>query len=272
MGTIDRSEGQRAFGGDPDKYHAARPAYPERVFEILRQRCCLRSCCPTFEIGGGTGLGTRRLMELGASPLVVIEPDQRLASFLTRTLGAVDVRVTMFERSQLPTEGFDLGTAASAFHWLDEPSSLAKIGQILRDGGWWAVWWNLFFDSSRTDDFHQATRTLLACLDRSPSRGLSGKPSFAMDTDARIASLRAAGVFEQIEFEHLRWSVVLGTLQVVQLYSTFSPISRLHFEEQNRLLHQLGQIAEKQFRGKVELYITTQIYTAQRRGRGSPVA
>jgi SAM-dependent methyltransferase len=267
MGAIDRREGQRAFGSDPDGYHGARPAYPERIFEILRQRCGLRAPCRTFEIGGGTGLCTRRLLELGASPLVVVEPDERLACFLTRTLPAVDVRVATFESASLLSEWFDLGTSASAFHWLDEASSLSKIGQILRDGGWWAVWWNLFFDGSRIDEFHKATRILLECLDRSPSYGLSGRPSFAMDTGARIANMRAVGGFEHIEFEDLQWSVTLDSLQVMRLYATFSPISRLHFEERNRLLYELGQVAEKQFWGRVELYITTPIYTAQRQVR-----
>lgn len=267
MGTIDRSEGQHAFGSDPEGYHGARPAYPERVFEILRQRCGLRSLCRTFEIGGGTGLCTRRLLEQGASPLVVVEPDERLVAFLTRALTGVDVRVTTFESASLSPEWFDLGASASAFHWLDEASSLSKIGEILRDGGWWAAWWNLFFDGSRTDEFHQATRTLLAGLDRSPSWGFDGRPSFAMDTDARIANMRKVGVFEHIEFDTLRWSVILDSLQITRLYATFSPISRLDFERRERLLYNLGKIAEKQFGGEVELHITTPIYTAQRQVR-----
>jgi hypothetical protein len=157
-------------------------------------------------------------MELGASPVVVIEPDERLAAFLTQTLPEVDVRVTTFESSTLSSEWFDLGTSASAFHWLDERTSLAKIGQFLRDRGWWAVWWNLFFDGTRIDEFHQATSTLLGGLDHSPSRGLSGRPSFAMDTNARIANLRNAGMFDKIEFENLQWSIVLDSARVTQLY------------------------------------------------------
>lgn len=267
VGTIERSEGQHAFGSDPEGYHRARPAYPERVFEILRQHCGLHPFCSTFEIGGGTGLGTRRLIELGASPLVVIEPDRRLAAFLTRTLGAIDVRVTTFELAELSAEEFDLGTSASAFHWLDEASSLRKIGQILRDGGWWAVWWNLFFDASRTDEFHKATQTLMEDLHHSPSCGVNGRPSFAMDTDTRIANMKTVGVFDNIEFESLRWSVVLDSAQVIQLYSTFSPISSLEFRRRKHLLYELGQIAEKQFAGQVEMYITTPIYTARRQAR-----
>jgi SAM-dependent methyltransferase len=267
MGLIDRSEGKRAFGSNPDGYHRSRPAYPERVFEILQQRCGLRPHCKSFEIGGGTGLSTRRLIELGASPIVVVEPDERLANFLVRTLEGVDVRVTTFEKLELPSESFEMGTSASAFHWLDEAASLRKIGRILRDEGWWAMWWNLFLDPSRTDEFHKATRTLLEGLDRGPSHGSNEKPSFAMDTQARIAQLKAAGVFDQIEIEDLRWSAVFDSVRVRELYATFSPISRLGREERERLLDGLGEIAERQFGGSVELYITTPIYTARRKAR-----
>jgi hypothetical protein len=92
-----------------------------------------------------------------------------------------------------------------------------------------------------------------------------------MDTNARIANLRA-GMFDEIEFENLRWSIILDSAEVTRLYATFSPISRLDFEKRKRLLEDLRQVAEKQFGGKVELNITTPIYTAQRRvGRTTAV-
>jgi len=50
-------------------------------------------------------------------------------------------------------------------------------------------------------------------------------------------------------------------------YATFSPISRLGREERERLLDGLGEIAERQSGGSVELYITTPIYTARRKAR-----
>jgi hypothetical protein len=88
-----------------------------------------------------------------------------------------------------------------------------------------------------------------------------------MDTNARIANLRNAGMFDKIEFENLQRSIVLDSARVTQLYATFSPISRLDFEQRTRLLEDIRQVAEKQFGGKVELNITTPIYTAQRRAR-----
>ena len=269
MGTIDRSEGQRAFGSDPAGYHDARPAYPQRIFDILRQRCGLGPECRTFEIGAGTGLCTQRLLEFGASPVVAVEPDERLADFLLRTFGAsapaLDVRTATFESVDLPLSGFDLGTSASAFHWLDEIKSLSKIVRVLREGGWWAMWWNLFFDGSRTDEFHKATRTVLASLDRGPYQGSDGSPSFALDTNTRIANLRSVKAFENIQVETISWTVLFDTARVLRLYSTFSPITRLTPERRKRLLDDLGHIADKEFGSQVELSITSPIYTAQRR-------
>jgi SAM-dependent methyltransferase len=268
MDTIDRSEGQRAFGTDPDRYHDSRPAYPERVFEILQQRCGLRAGTRTFEIGAGTGLGTRRLIELGASPVVVIEPDDRLAVFITKTLPSdsnIEVQVATFEEATLPSNWFDLGTCASAFHWVDELRSLSKITRTLKEGGWWAMWWNLFFDGSRIDEFQKATESLFNELEHSPSRGLDGRPSFALDTEARITNLRAVGGLDDIEVEILKWTSLLDTQRIRRLYATFSPISRLAAGKRERLLDDLEQVAEKQFGGAVELRITTPIYTACRR-------
>src|SRR5262245_49546536 len=195
MAEIARTEGQRAFGHDPTGYDQARPDYPQRVYDILRERCGLRPGARTFEIGPGTGVATRRLLQLGAGPLVAVEPDERLARFLTTTLGqsasGIEVKIATFGDADLPSGWFDLGTAATVLHWLDEETTLRKVARILRPGGWWAMWWNVFGDPSRHDEFHEATHSLMAPLDQSPSAGSDGRPPFALDVDRRIAQLRS---------------------------------------------------------------------------------
>src|SRR5437764_582568 len=52
---INRSFGRQAFGLDPGGYHAARPSYPDWVFDVLRERCGFAPNVVTFEIGAGTG-------------------------------------------------------------------------------------------------------------------------------------------------------------------------------------------------------------------------
>ncbi len=266
MVEITQTEGQRAFGADPAGYHEARPGYPEKVFDILRDRCGIRSGSRVFEIGPGTGIASQKLLQLGANPLVLIEPDERLGNFLADTIGrsspSVELKVTTFEQAELPGGWFDIGASASAFHWLEEMTSLHKISRVLRPGGWWVMWWNLFFGAPRDDEFCKASHALLDGLDLSPSSGRGGRPAFGLDTETRIANLRLCE-FENIEVESVVWAVTLDTARMIKLYRTFSPINRLAAGDQQRLLDNLAQLAENQFGGQVEIRVTTPIYTAQ---------
>jgi len=114
--SMDRQFGRQAFGIDPGGYHAARPAYPDWVFEVLRERCGLAPKVAVFEIGPGTGTATQRLLELGADPLVAVEPDDRLAGFLRETIPdeALTVVISTFEDAVLPEASFDLGPSPSS--------------------------------------------------------------------------------------------------------------------------------------------------------------
>lgn len=115
--SIDRAFGRQAFGADRVGYHAARPGYPDWVFETLRQRCGLAHRPATFEIGPGTGIATRPLLRFGANPLVAIEPDARLAAFLRKIIPDDELTVTVssFEDVDLNEGSFDLGASATAF-------------------------------------------------------------------------------------------------------------------------------------------------------------
>jgi len=185
---IQRSFGRQAFGSDPAGYDAARPAYPEWVFDFLRERCGLVADAATFEIGAGTGTATRRVLARGANPMVAIEPNERLAAFLRETIPdqRLIVVVAPFEDAVLQESSFDLGLSATAFHWLDEDPALMKVARLLRPGGWWAMLANEFGNSSLPDPFHDATKGLLGkpC---NPAAGRGDVP-FALDAIARFAA------------------------------------------------------------------------------------
>jgi SAM-dependent methyltransferase len=260
---IDRAEGRVAFGDDPAGYHAARPAYPAWVFETLHDRCGLKDGAAIFEIGPGTGIATRRLLDLGASPLVTIEPDQRLAAYLRgkNPDQALVVEVSTFEDAALPERAFDLGVSATAFHWLDEKTALAKIASLLRPGGWWAMLTNVFGDDNRPDPFHDATKQLLSGPS-SPSAGAGSVP-FALDRKAREAAIVGAGAFEGFENWSSAWSLSLDADQTVALYSTFSNISRRC--DRSAVLAELRRIAAEQFGDHVVRNMITSLSIAKRR-------
>jgi SAM-dependent methyltransferase len=154
-----------------------------------------------------------------------------------------------FEDAILPHEAFDLGVAATAFNWLDQETSLQKIARLLRPGGWWAMWWTVFGDPLRPDNFYGAVAHLFRSLDRSPSSGSGESSPFALNVDARIADLSSTGKFENIENLIFRTSEVFQTAKLLELCATFSEISTSDPIERNRLLKKLAEIADKQFNG-----------------------
>ena len=262
MTDIERDFGRRAFGEDPAGYDAARPPYPNWVFETLEETCGLGPKSAAFEIGAGTGTATRPLLRLGANPLVAIEPDERLAHFLRRNCPSPELVILneAFESAVLQERAFDLGLAATAFHWLDEAAALAKVARLLKPCGWWAALWNVFGDNSRPDPFHDATKSLLSTR-TSPSAGTGGVP-FALDVTARIAALREANAFEHIEHRVAHWQLLLTTDETVALYATYSDLTaRPDRAEVRREIH---RIAEREFAGRITRNMSTALYLARR--------
>jgi len=260
--AINKAFGREAFGLDPAGYHAARPAYPDWIYDILCKCCGLRQKVATFEIGSGTGIATRRLLELGANPLVAVEPDDRMADFLCDTLksDALTVVRSTFEDSVLPGAGFDLRFSATAFHWLHEETALAKVAGLLRRGGWWVMVWNDFGDPERAGPFHEATKLLLNGPS-SPSMGDREIP-FAQDKEARLRALEHTHAFDSIEHRASAWSLVLDPDQVVKLYATYSNINIR--PDREAILTELGRIARDKFQGRVTRNMITSLYMARR--------
>jgi SAM-dependent methyltransferase len=263
MSRFAREEGRRLFGSDPAAYDAARPGHAERLYEVLVERCGLAHGSRVLEIGPGTGQATRRLLALGAEPLVTLEPDPALASYLNESLGArVEVRQTTLEDAELERGVYDLGAAASSFHWIDEGVGLARISAALRAGGWLAMWWTLFGEHGKPDAFISATTPLLEGLERSPSRGEEGRGPHALDREARVAALQTAG-FGTIEHELVPWQTSWDTNGIRALYGTFSPIARLEEAKRAEILDEIARVAREDFDGHVERTLVTSLYTAR---------
>jgi len=265
--SIDRSEGRGLFGLDAETYDEIRPAYPQQIYDLLTASGALREGAATLEIGAGSGLASRRLLDLGANPLVVVEPDKRfsrqLRSFAEGS-DAVQVINSAFEVAQLPDGRFDLVCAATSFHWIDPVTGLARIAGLLKPGGHVALWWNVFGDPNRSDVFHEATRDLLSPLSESPSGQPEGIP-FALDLEARRRDFAASGGFEEPQFAMHRWTLVLDARQVGALYGTFAPVNRLPPAERRNTLEALMDIAEREFGGSVERNMISAIYLARTR-------
>jgi SAM-dependent methyltransferase len=217
VALVGPEAGAGIFGGDAGGYDRGRPRYPSHIYTILQERCGVGPATNAFEIGPGTGQATKDLLDLGASSVVAIEPDERLAVFLSDNLGrASSGRLNILNSSLLdadvPEAAFGLGIAATSFHWVEPIAGLAKVRRLLRPGGWWAMWWNIFGDPAQPDEFQRASKVLFSALDSSPFGG--GGLHHALDVEGRTGELAAAG-FEEIQHKAFRWTTVLSTDQVL---------------------------------------------------------
>jgi SAM-dependent methyltransferase len=265
---IGRQARGSVFGRNPEAYDRARLPYPKRVYRILEDRCGLGPGAVVFEIGPGTGIATRELLRRGARPLTLVEPDRRLARYLTKSLGVAEgglnLVVAPFERAGLPSGTFDLGVAASSFHWTPERLALRKVARLLKPGGWWASWNNLHGDPYRASPLNRALQPLYNQLEGRHSREEIPRVTAAKHRKAGLAALKSVGKFDRISREDIRWDVRLTTSRVTALWDTFSDVLVLPPRKRRWFLRNLGRIVEERFDGEVNLPMLTYVYTARR--------
>jgi ubiquinone/menaquinone biosynthesis C-methylase UbiE len=132
------------FSTRADNYVKYRPTYPAGVIEILKSRCGLTETSVIADVGSGTGILTKLLLDNG-NVVFAIEPNaaMRLAAeqLLSYTVGFNSVDANA-EATTLPAHSVDFVTAAQAFHWFDRIKAKREFARLLKPSGWVVLIWN----------------------------------------------------------------------------------------------------------------------------------
>jgi SAM-dependent methyltransferase len=156
----------KAFPGSPtafealvDDYDAARPHYPEALYDELPL-----AGSAVLELGAGTGIASVVLASRAGS-LVVTDLGPKM---LARGLQKHSCPGAVARAEQLPfgPASFDLVCGAQMWHWTDVPAA-AEVARVLRPAGRLALWWN----EVRADG--------LWWFDRQQDRLEAGNPGYA---------------------------------------------------------------------------------------------
>ncbi len=127
------------FGEVAELYDAARPTYPDEIFDMVTAYAGLSAGDDVLEIGAGTGKATAGFAARGLR-VHALEPSPGMAAVL-RGKG-VNVEETTFE-TFTPARPYRLVYAAQSWHWVGSDDRYARVARCLEPGGAVALFWNI---------------------------------------------------------------------------------------------------------------------------------
>jgi SAM-dependent methyltransferase len=240
----DRDRLKVTFDTVADRYHQARPTYPDDLYAELISAAGLRPGDRLLEVGCGTGKATVPLAERGFA-ITCLEPGPRLAATARSNLASfarVQVVGQAFEDWQPSgAERFDLIFAATAWHWIDPAVAYQLAWRWLRPGGQLAIWRADHVFPSDGDPFF---RELQEVYDEIGEGMPAGTWYFAPgDQPDDRSAIEGSGLFSVTLIRHFDWEISYTAEAYIELLNTFSSHidmadwqrDRLHSEIRRRL-------------------------------------
>lgn len=138
---------EERFTGKADIYKKFRSSYPKQLIDYLYTEVGFRQDSTIADIGSGTGIFSRLLLERG-SQVYCVEPNADMRRVAENDLGdmAGFKNFTSInapaENTGLQEKSIDFVTAAQAFHWFDIPVFKAECLRILKKNGKVLLVWN----------------------------------------------------------------------------------------------------------------------------------
>jgi SAM-dependent methyltransferase len=243
----DRERLRTTFGEDAARYHRARPTYPPALFAHL-------SGPRILEIGPGTGQATLPLTALGSVTAVELSPE--LAAVARSHAPAARVVVANFDEWPLPPEPFDLVVSATAFHWLDPRTRMARCAEALRPGGTLAVI-STHHIAGGTEQFFVDVQE---CYERwDPAT----PPNLRLSRASYVPrAFDESNAFEEPVFHRFEWEQTYDTEAYVDLLLTYS--NHIALPARDQLIADIRQLVHTRYDGQVVKRYMTQLAVARR--------
>jgi ubiquinone/menaquinone biosynthesis C-methylase UbiE len=132
------------FSNRVENYVKYRPGYPTEVLDHLQKDGQLTPTSLIADIGSGTGIFTKLLLDRGYT-MYAVEPNKEMREEAERQLadypGFHSVNGTA-DAITLPGKSIDLIVCAQAFHWFNTPETKAEFKRVLSPQGKAALIWN----------------------------------------------------------------------------------------------------------------------------------
>ena len=239
------------------EYNAARPSYPDAIYDELEAATGPLAGQLVLDGGAGTGIATRQLAERGARMLALDLGERMLRHAQARSPGLACV---IADGHQIPLRArcLDLACFAQSWHWFDPLRAGAEVARVLRPGGHWAAWWNQAA-AGGAGWFGAYQATLAATCP-----GYQGR--MRRHGDRAAEPIAAAGLFEPGRCFVTRWTRTVRTSTWLTEERSKSYVAELEPAMRDQLLLRIAGIIGTQFAdGQMSVPYLTRMWLARRR-------
>jgi SAM-dependent methyltransferase len=203
------------FSDRVENYRRYRPGYPAAVIDLVRETAGLEAGATVADVGSGTGILTRLLLEAGWE-VFAVEPNGPMRLAAEEDLASwprfhsVEARA---EATGLREGSVEAITCAQAFHWLEREAARAEFRRILKPEGWVFLIWN---ERCTGSGFDLAYHEILASLGHA-FEGVRDRAE-----DKRLETFFRAGTYREARFPNptrMTWEALRGRF----LSSSYAP-------------------------------------------------
>lgn len=148
---------RKTFDKIPQDFDKYRPRYCTELFDELRSACSLSSDKEVLEIGPGTGQATEPILATGCK-YTAIELGENFTAFMKEKFSSYNnfkIINDDFETHKFPENTFDLVFSAAAIQWIPEKIAFSKTFEILKPGGYLAMFMTRSDEKSANGDLYE---------------------------------------------------------------------------------------------------------------------
>ncbi|MFC4601036.1 class I SAM-dependent methyltransferase [Cohnella hongkongensis] len=132
------------FTSRVETYTKYRPSYPAEAIDYLYGVVGLNETSEVLDVGAGTGIFSRLLLERG-SRVTAVEPNDAMreaALSASRNHPRFQAVAGSAEETGVQDASYDYIVSAQAFHWFDRAAAKREFRRVLKPGGKTILVWN----------------------------------------------------------------------------------------------------------------------------------
>jgi trans-aconitate methyltransferase len=247
-------------------YHEARPGYPGAIFDDVLSFAALPSPAQLFEIGCGTGHATIEFARRGFA-IDCVELGPNLADLARRNLEShprVSITLADFDNFAANSR-YHLVYSASAYHWLNPATRIARIAELLHPAGCVAVWRNHDIRGKLSARFHDAAQAIYAAAAPDLVNKHDGVTELSRIPFTESEQWLASGLFRDAQTRVYLWQRKYTAEEHVRVLDTYSDHRMLAADARAKLFAGLRSLIKARFNDSITREFATILQSARKR-------